>query len=260
MLPPPASPSPSAISESQLKRATVFFDCQNLYRSAREAFGQGYTYPDFHPILLAERVCKDNGWSLPGDTKRVRVYTGVPEEREDFFWHHYWTKKLLQLERRGVFVFKRKLKYQDRVTQWPGKIRLCLPNEMERRIGEKLYLADGRELPSGTEFRVHSANEKGVDVRLALDVLNLAIAGNYDVAVIFSQDQDLSELVTDIKELSRRERRWLKLASAFPYNPPYNPDTRPEPRGINDTDWIRIDQEMYDSCRDGQDYRPKRNR
>jgi uncharacterized LabA/DUF88 family protein len=36
--------------------------------------------------------------------------------------------------------------------------------------------------------------EKGIDVRLALDILLLGFRSEYDVAVVFSQDQDLSEV------------------------------------------------------------------
>jgi uncharacterized LabA/DUF88 family protein len=37
--------------------------------------------------------------------------------------------------------------------------------------------------------------EKGMDVRLAVDVVRMAREKLYDVALIFSQDQDLSEAV-----------------------------------------------------------------
>jgi hypothetical protein len=31
----------------------------------------------------------------------------------------------------------------------------------------------------------------------------------------------------------------------------------PKPRGINGTDWIKIDRATYDACLDARDYRPK---
>jgi len=42
--------------EPATKRAVVFFDGQNLYHGAREAFG--YTYPNFDPVELAKAVCR----------------------------------------------------------------------------------------------------------------------------------------------------------------------------------------------------------
>ena len=94
--------------------------------------------------------------------------------------------------------------------------------------------------------------EKGIDLRIGLDVVSLAIEGAYDVGLIFSQDQDLSEAADEIRRIIRRDRRWLKLASAFPYSPSYR-----NRRGINSTDWIEISRSMYDRCLDPRDYRPK---
>ena len=93
--------------------------------------------------------------------------------------------------------------------------------------------------------------EKGIDVRLALDVLDLAHRKEYDVALIFSQDQDLSELADLIRALVGYQNRWIKIASAYPDSP-----TRTYRRGINRTDWCPIDRATYDACLDPLDYRP----
>lgn len=45
--------------EPEIKRAFVFVDGQNLFHSAREAFG--YTYPNYDVIALANRVCLAQG-------------------------------------------------------------------------------------------------------------------------------------------------------------------------------------------------------
>jgi hypothetical protein len=44
-----------------------------------------------------------------------------------------------------------------------------------------------------------------------------------------------------------------KLACAFPISP-----TAENRRGINSTDWIRIDRATYDVCLDPNDYKPKK--
>ena len=56
--------------------------------------------------------------------------------------------------------------------------------------------------------------EKGVDVRFALDVIRLANQQAYDVGVIFNQD--LTEVADEIRSIARMQARWIKLASAFP--------------------------------------------
>src|ERR1035438_6217310 len=89
--------------EPSPKRAIVFFDGQNLYHAARHAFG--YTYPNFDPIALASAISNAHGWELA----EVRFYTGVPDREDDPFWHHFWTKKLAHLGRRGATIYSRSL-------------------------------------------------------------------------------------------------------------------------------------------------------
>ena len=90
--------------------------------------------------------------------------------------------------------------------------------------------------------------EKGIDVRIAIDVIRMAHKRLYDVALVFSQDQDLSEVADEIKEIAREQDRWIKMASSFPRN-------QARPRGINKTDWIPFDKTLYDNCIDPRDYR-----
>ena len=95
-------------------------------------------------------------------------------------------------------------------------------------------------------------HEKGIDVRIALDVVRQAIDGSYDVALLFSQDQDLSEVVDEVKLVARQTNRWIRVACAYPESPASGTQ-----RGVNGADWIRIDRTLYDSCLDPGDYRPK---
>jgi len=70
--------------------------------------------------------------------------------------------------------------------------------------------------------------------------------------VLFSQDQDLSEVAEEIRVIAREQRRWIKVASAFPLSP-----TTRNRRGIDKTDWTWIDRDTYDACVDTRDYRRK---
>jgi hypothetical protein len=107
-------------------------------------------------------------------------------------------------------------------------------------------------LRDGTTHSAVVGQEKGVDVRLAIDVISLAHQNAFDVAVIFSQDQDLSEVADEIRVIAKLQDRWFKIASAFPVS--LVPHNR---RGINGTDWIKIDNATYGACLDPRDYRPK---
>lgn len=93
--------------------------------------------------------------------------------------------------------------------------------------------------------------EKGIDVRIAIDLIRMAHKKAYDVGLIFSQDQDLSEVADEIKTISIEQDRWIKTASAYP-------NGGPNKRGINMTEWVPFEKAVYDGCIDPRDYRPKR--
>jgi uncharacterized LabA/DUF88 family protein len=206
--------------EPPVRRVVAFVDGQNLFHAAKRAFG--YHYPNYDVAKLANRVAKDQGWSLT----EVRFYTGVPDVEDNARWHAFWVAKLAQMGRLGVRVFTRPLRYRNRTVS----------------------------LPDGTTHAFLDGEEKGIDVRLAIDVIRLAHRGVFDVALIFSQDQDLSEVAQEIRQIADEQTRWIKVASAFPSSP-----TLDNRRGIDKTDWIRIDRATYDSCLDRRDYRPKVN-
>lgn len=98
--------------------------------------------------------------------------------------------------------------------------------------------------------KVLVGREKGIDVRLALDITRDVSEDTCDVVVIFSQDQDFSGVAKEVRYVSRRDGRWVKVASAFPVSSEHDNNS-----GINYTDWIRIDKKMYDECIDPKDHR-----
>jgi len=191
-------------------RAIVFVDGQNLFYAAKDSFGS--QFPDYDVALLAGRLCHGQGWELTPS----RFYTGVPDSADDPHWNHFWHHKLAQMGRVGVHVFSRPLRYRNQTVR----------------------------LPDGSAHSFLVGQEKGVDVRLALDLVRLASDRHYDVGLILSQDQDLTEAVEDVR-----------LASAFPSSPASR-----NRRGIDKTDWIRIDRNLYNECKDARDYRPKGHR
>jgi hypothetical protein len=71
------------LAEPDVKRAIVFFDGQNLFRHAKEAFG--HFHPNYDPRKLSDAICATHGWVSRG----VRFYTGIPGAAEDPMWHAY---------------------------------------------------------------------------------------------------------------------------------------------------------------------------
>lgn len=204
--------------EPATKRTIAFLDGQNLYHSVRESFG--YTYPNYDVLALSRTICQKKNWELI----QARFYTGVPDKSDDPLWSEFWSHKLAMLGRQGVHTFSRSLRYRNRIVK----------------------------LPDGTEHTFLAGEEKGIDVRIALDIIRMAHHEEYDVALIFSQDQDLSEVAKEIRTIAQEQGRWIKIACAFPFSP-----TTRNKRGINKTDWILLDRATYDACLDRRDYRIK---
>ncbi len=163
-------------------RAVAFVDGQNLFHAVRAAFG--HIHPNYDIKCLAQAVCDTRGWQLT----QTRFYTGVPDLQDNAFWHQFWSRKLLATRRAGVYVYSRPLRYRN------------------KRV----------KLPDGTVHSFLSGEEKGIDVRIALDVISLAHRKDYDVALVFSQDQDLSEAAEEIRVIAHEQQRWIKIASSFP--------------------------------------------
>jgi len=209
------------------KNVMAFFDGQNLYQHAKDAFG--HHHPNYDPVKLHTAVCASRGWRRT----LTRFYTGVPSAQEAPMWAAYWSNRVLALKRAGVEVTTRPLRYRkERVLD---------------SSGSPIFDDDGKPRV------ITTPQEKGIDVRLALDLVSLARKKQFDIALVFSQDQDLQEVVQEVAEIAAEQGRWIKVACAFPSGP--NATSK---RGIDKTDWIRMDQEFYDKCLDPRDYRPKK--
>jgi len=168
--------------------------------------------------LLSQAISEAQGWNIV----ECRFYTGIPSPADNPFWNSFWVKKTAQMGRTGVRVFTRPMRYRNKTVR----------------------------LPDGSSHTFLTGEEKGIDVRIALDILTGAINGSYDVALVFSQDQDLSEVATEIRTIAQQQDRWIKVACAFPWSPAAH-----NKRGINSTDWLKIDRVTYDKCIDPRDYR-----
>ncbi len=91
-------------------------------------------------------------------------------------------------------------------------------------------------LPDATEHMVPVLHEKGIDLRLGLDVVRLARNQDFDVVAIFSQDQGFVEVAQEVRDISRSQGGWIKVVSVVPDGGGTN-----RSRGINGTDWFRMD-------------------
>lgn len=192
-------------------RVHTFIDGQNLYHAAQRQFG--YAQANYDPLKLSRAVTS----LFPNRTLvQVHFYTGVHRADINASLHNFWSNKLQAMRRAGVSVSSRYLKYSDQ------------------------EFADA----AGARSVVRVPREKGIDLRIGLDLVRLARKNEYDLAIIFSQDTDLREAVREIFELRREMNRWIAVECAYPQG---SGDLQ---RGIPGVRQIRFDRALYEACID----------
>ena len=213
----PSGPRPRAgvnFLEERPVKTVLFFDGQNLYHRAKEAWAPAacpspsrYHWPSYDvEKLAAVLTARQAGRVL----SQIRFYTGVPEPTpgtKDEFWHGFWSNKIRYLRGKGIYA------YTGRISR--------------------------------------GGQEKGVDVSIAVDLVDLTYKGLYEAAIIVSQDWDLGPAVKLAKTIAHDKGRQLVFESAFPDVPGKSH------RGVPGTTWFAIDKATYDSCFDPRDYRPR---
>lgn len=154
-----------------MPRVAVFFDWQNCYHLARLAFhhdSDPTRLGNFRPKAMAELLADKGPASIPRrEVTFVGVYVGAPDPRKDA---------------KGAAAQSR------RVASWsaePG------PPLVAKTRG--LRYPPGRPLSD--------AEEKGIDVQLAIDAMVMAVRDEYDVAILASADTDLLPVVEGLVAL-----------------------------------------------------------
>lgn len=156
-------------------RVQVFIDGQNLYKGVSRAYGLRV-----HPILLAHELAGDR--TLVG----THYYSGVHRRSENQRMHDLVEQRLQVIERTGVQVSKRTLRYH-----WEWVVDDDLP---------PAWKDNGPGRTTAKVKRYRRAREKGVDVALALDAAAAALTDECDVVIIVSRDRDLMEVADEISE------------------------------------------------------------
>jgi len=166
-------------------RASLFIDYQNMYRSARDAFGWKSAPPhfgNFRPDALAAHLSSRNHTL---DIDRIRVYTGIHTPQRN-----------------------------------PAQ-----NTNMNRRLAAWIASAPDRVevFPRPLAYRGDRVQEKGVDVELAIDVVALALDDAYDALILASADTDLVPAL-DLVATRFPEKRIITLGfrpePGFENNPP----------------------------------------
>ncbi len=199
--------NPKPIKPS-IKKVIAFFDGQNLFKRINQAFGYNLQFPNYDPLKLTEEICKSQDkWEL----KQVRFYTGIFRHQDNPKLHKMWTDKLNITNRRAI-----------------------------TNKGKNYFYKFTTDLKTEGGIR-----EKGIDVRIALDIVRLAINREYDVGLIFSQDKDLEQAINDVKDFNKNPPI---LATVYPKDPNF------PIKSLNKTMPITFDKTLYEQCIDTRNY------
>lgn len=144
-----------------VNRVAVFIDAQNVYRCARDCFFTRQSpaqMGQIAPVALGRFLCDQRNPHQPSSTARtldqVRIYTGRPESSRDPQTYAAHMRQCAAWERAGAVVIHRTLRYPG---NWPRT----------------------------------RAEEKGIDVQLAIDFVAGAFDDGYDTGIVCSTDTDL---------------------------------------------------------------------
>ena len=199
-------------------RLAVFLDYQNVHLTARELF-RPQDRPErslVHPVRVAELIASRR--RRPTELTSVRVFRGRPNPE-----HHPTPTAANDAQTAAwqrdirVMVHRRDLNYRG----WPDS----------------------------------PPQEKGVDVALAVDLIESALLGQYDVAVVFSGDTDL---IPALELAYDRTDAWVEIAAWQGAKP------RWFPRGLASTPRRLVPychfltKDDFDTVRDDTDYLRRR--
>jgi len=138
-------------------RVVVFVDYQNAYSRAREFFHRSLSPSSsgqIDPLKLAELLVTRSPFDR--ELRQVRIYRGRPDANRD-------------------------------PTGYAANLRQCAAWD---RSSPKVAVIT-RTLRYPRNWPTEPAQEKGIDVALALDVVTMAIKQEYDVGIVMSTDTDV---------------------------------------------------------------------
>src|SRR6266516_16387 len=139
------------------RRTVLFLDYQNVYKGARETFHERWEaslYGQIDPMKLGRLLVERNPGRDGRQLTGVHIYRGQPDSSKDPKGYGANLRQCATWERAGANVITRTLRYP---AGWPAE----------------------------------KAEEKGIDVALAMDFHAMAVGGEYDVGILMSTDTDL---------------------------------------------------------------------
>ncbi len=212
-------------------RVMVFIDGQNLYKRCQELFG----HPTCHPHLLAEILAGPRR----GAPVSTRFYTGQPDRSVDETERRKrqaLDRRLASLRKAGITTVTRDLRYtwawrpsQDE----EGRLKRPGPTSGPVKVWTDAY---------------RRPREKGIDLAIGLEVIEFALVGSVDVAIIVSLDTDLQEIPKALKRLTHHFPHPIRIEAAVP--------TSSRQKRLAEFNYThQITREVFERIRDDTNYR-----
>lgn len=192
----------------------------NLWHRCSDCFGQGGAHID---LLAAEFL---DGRQLEG----IRFYCGMDNPRERPKRHATRTRRNAHLKSKGIHVWTQTMKYANRAIVLDDH-PLCLCGRKKTKV-------------------IREAREKGVDLRIGLDMLRMARHNEYDVALLVTMDTDMKQVVDELRRLSQELRRHISVENVVIWNE----GNLEYPRVRGCTRYHVIDQDVFHRIQDLTDY------
>ncbi len=159
------------------QRLKVFIDAQNVRNGARNAFFEdigGHISGQIDPIKYARLLIQRS--DRPRTLAEVRIYTGRPESFKDPKTYAAHMAQCAAWTTAGATVIARTLKYPP---DWPTA----------------------------------KAQEKGIDVALAVDLVAGAVLDEFDAAVVASTDTDLLPAIEFVHRFRGRDGPGVEVSA-----------------------------------------------
>jgi uncharacterized LabA/DUF88 family protein len=162
-------------------RVVVFIDGQNLLNDARRAFCTRPFGPDagqVNPMSLGRLLVSRQpvGSTRGRKLREVRIYRGRPDPRREPQTYSAHMRQCAAWEAAGATVITRPLRYPR---NWPKE----------------------------------RAEEKGIDVQIAIDMLMMAVRSELDVAVLVTTDTDLRPALEAFHALPAEQSATIEVAA-----------------------------------------------
>jgi len=155
-------------------KVAVFIDWQNVYKTAREAFGMQEMpseFGNFSPFRLSRVLAAGNGRKETGELVCVEVFRGLPSQKRQ----------------PTSYAANRR-----QAAAWIAESPLVEPKM--------------RPLRYPFDYPAEPPIEKGVDVELAVSAIEATLRKRCQVAIIFSHDTDILPVPETIARLAGANR------------------------------------------------------